>query len=303
MASYNGERYIAQQLDSLLSQTSNDFTLYISDDCSTDSTWEIIRTYERKFPGKIIAARNTGNSGSAKHNFISMMIEKKDDYVLLCDQDDVWLPRKIEKTILKLQRMEARYGRETPLLVHSDLTVVDENLAVITSSFREAMKVGYNRTALRHFLIQNIITGCTAAYNRALAELIMAVPGYLVMHDWWLGLIAAAFGKIEYLHEQTVLYRQHGNNEIGARDVRTLSYKVNKLLHGNEVRKAINSTYTQAASFLKMYFDILNDGQKTLLSEYISIPAKNKIMRCLTIIKLGSVKYGLERKIANFLFL
>jgi glycosyltransferase involved in cell wall biosynthesis len=302
MASYNGEKYIARQLDSLLSQTSNDFTLYINDDCSTDSTWEIIRTYERKYPGKIIASRNTGNSGSAKHNFISMMIEKKDDYVLLCDQDDVWLPQKIEKTILELRQMEAQYGKETPLLVHSDLTVVDENLAVITPSFHEAMKVGYNRTALRHFLIQNIITGCTAAYNRALAELITAVPGYLVMHDWWLGLIAAAFGKFGYIQEQTVLYRQHSHNEIGARDVRTLGYKVNRFLHGNEVRKDINLTYTQAASFLRMYFDVLNDGQKTLLSEYIRIPAKNKIMRCLTVNKLGVLKHGITRKIANFLF-
>jgi glycosyltransferase involved in cell wall biosynthesis len=303
LAAYNGEKYIAEQIESLLGQTQDDFKLYIRDDCSTDGTWEIIRNYEKRYHGKIIVKQNNRNSGSSKHNFIGMMIDIKDDYIMLCDQDDIWLPDKIEKTISKLKAMEAQYGKEKPLLVHTDLRVVDENLNVISPSCREAMNVGYERTGLRQILIQNVTAGCTAAYNRALAELIRAEPAYMVMHDWWLMLTATAFGKIGYLDEQTILYRQHGANEIGANDVRKFRYKFNRLMHGGEVRKAINQTYDQAASFQEMYLNLLNEEQQVLLSAYRQIPAHNKIMRCLMIIRLGVLKHGIERKIANFLFI
>jgi glycosyltransferase involved in cell wall biosynthesis len=303
LAAYNGERHIAEQIESLFGQTQDNFKLYIRDDCSTDGTWEIIRNYEKRYPGKIIVEQNSRNSGSSKHNFIGMMIDIKDDYIMLCDQDDIWLPDKIEKTISKLKDMEARHGKEKPLLVHTDLKVVDENLNVISPSYRQAMNAGYERTGLRQILIQNVTTGCTAAYNRALAELIRAEPEYMVMHDWWLVLTAAAFGRIGYLDEQTILYRQHGSNEIGANDVRTFRYKFNRLMHGGEVRKAIKQTYDQAASFQEMYSHLLNEEQRVLLSAYRKIPAHNKLMRCLMIIRLGVLKHGIERKIANFLFI
>jgi hypothetical protein len=152
-------------------------------------------------------------------------------------------------------------------------------------------------------LVQNIICGCTVAYNRALAELVRAEPAFMIMHDWWLGLIAAAFGKIGHLDDQTVLYRQHGRNEIGARDVRTFSYKLYKLTHGGEVRQVFNQTYEQARSFLRLYRPLLNEKQKALLSAYIQIPAHNKVVRFITINRLGVLKYGIARKIANFLFI
>jgi hypothetical protein len=125
----------------------------------------------------------------------------------------------------------------------------------------------------------------------------------MVMHDWWLGLLAAAFGKIGYLEEQTILYRQHGKNEIGARDVRTISYKLHKLARGKEIREALNRTYEQARSFLRLYGPLLDEGRKEFLSAYIGIPAHNKIMRIITIIRLGALKHGIARKTAGFLFI
>jgi glycosyltransferase involved in cell wall biosynthesis len=303
MATYNGEKYVAEQLDSLFAQTRNDFTLYIRDDCSTDSTWEIIRDYESRYPERIRATKNNRNTGGAKHNFIGMMADIKDDYVMLCDQDDVWLPDKVGKTIEKLKTMEAKYGKATPLLVHTDLKVVDENLKIIFPSFRVAMNAGYDYTKLRHLIIQNMISGCTAAYNFALAKLITVEPVFIIMHDWWLGLIAAAFGEIGHLDEQTVLYRQHGLNEIGATDVRTISYKLHKLTHGGEVRKAIEQTYEQASAFLQLYAPLLNKDQKVLLSAYTQIPGHNKIARFIMINRLGVLKHGIARKVANFLFI
>jgi glycosyltransferase involved in cell wall biosynthesis len=302
MAAYNGEKYVAQQLESLLRQTRLDFVVHIHDDHSTDKTWEIIKSYESRNPGKIIVFQNPHNSGGAQHNFINMMINVKDEYVMLCDQDDVWMPDKVEKTIKKIRDLETLYGKDTPILVHTDLTVVNENLGVISPSYRRAMKVGYYRIKLRHLIIQNIVTGCSAAYNRSLASLMMAAPDYMVMHDWWLGLIAAAFGRIGYLNEPSLLYRQHAANQMGAHDVRTLGYKLKKLTHGNDVRQIISRTYRQAAAFLRMYWPLLSTEQITLLTAYVQIPQEHKLMRCMWIIRLGVLKHGISRKIAHFLF-
>lgn len=302
LASYNGERYIGEQIESLLKQTIQDFVLCIHDDHSSDNTFAIIQDYAARYPSKIIAMQNTVNSGGAKHNFVRMMLEYKEDYVMLCDQDDVWLPEKIEQTFAKMQEMENKYSRETPLLVHTDLMVADENLQIISSSFASTINVNCNRTQLKEQLVQNVLTGCTAMYNRALADLLLNEPDYMMMHDWYLMLIAVAFGKIEFLKERTVLYRQHGSNEIGVKDVRRLKYKLNKLLNYKEIKTAISNTYLQASSFLTCFRDRLTDEQIALLETYCCIPRMHKIARWNTIYRLGVSKNSLDRKIAYFLF-
>ena len=304
MATYNGEKYLPQQLQSLIDQTYKDFKVIIYDDCSTDSSFDIIKQYAEDYPDVIFAYQNKINSTSAKYNFMNMMIGYKDDYIMLCDQDDVWLDDKIEITLEKMSRMEQKYGKQTPLLTHTDLTVVDDNLNVISPSFREAMNADYSKTELRQQLIQNTLTGCTCMYNRAVADLIVDVPDYCVMHDWFLMLVVSAFGKIEALpNTQTILYRQHKENQVGAKDVRTLKYKINKLLNGKDVRRAINETYTQAESFYNIYKNKLSNSQISLLKAYINIPNLNKFGRWRTIVKLGVLKNGIARKIANFIFI
>ena len=302
LVSYNGEKYIAEQIDSLLAQTNQEFKLFIQDDKSTDNTFRIISEYADRYPGKVFLFQNERNTGGAKHNFIKKMIDYKDDYVMLCDQDDVWLPEKIEISLAKIKELETMCGAKTPLLVHSDLRVVNENLETISPSFRIAMNADYSKTSLRHQIIQNTLTGCTAIYNRALADLVTAEPQFMVMHDWWLMLIAAAFGKIATLDEQTVLYRQHKDNNIGAKDVRTLRYKMNKLLHGKEVKQALSDTYLQAESFSEVFHDKLTSEQLALLNKYCDIPNHIKPIRWLIICRLGVLKNGLARKIANFIF-
>jgi glycosyltransferase involved in cell wall biosynthesis len=302
LASYNGEKYLAQQIDSLLAQTQSMFTLHIRDDGSTDGTWEIIRRYRDVYPGKIIAERAERNSGSAKHPFMHLMTRVRDDYIFLCDQDDVWLPDKIEKTLGKLKDMEKRFGTRTPLLVHTDLIVVDEHLKRIAPSFQTMTHTDFRRRELRNLLVQNSITGCSAAYNRALAEYITAEPPGIVMHDWWIALVAAAFGNIDHLGEAAILYRQHAGNEIGAKSIRTLRYKLYKLTHGNEIRRALEGTYRQAAAFLRMYGSRLAPPQSRLLREYSEIPNLKKWRRIQTLYRLRTLKYGAAREIAHLLF-
>ena len=303
MTSFNGERFIGEQIASLLAQTLQDFKLYIQDDKSTDNTFAIVEKYAEKHPDKIHAAQNTENSGCAKLNYIRMMIAHKNDYLMLCDQDDVWLPDKIEVTLAKMREMEAKYGAKTPLLVHTDLRVVDNELETISPSFKAAMNANYEKTKLHNQVIQNTLTGCTVMYNRVLAELITEAPTFMAMHDWWLMLIASAFGEIGSLDKQTILYRQHSENEIGAKDVRTLSYKINRVLNRAEIKEALSSTYAQAQGFLDVFNNSLSADQKKLLEAYIDIPNHYKLARIIIVFRLGVFKNGFSRKIAQIIFI
>jgi len=303
MATYNGERYISEQLDSLFAQTFTDFTLYIQDDKSTDSTMCILMDYQKKYPEKIVLTQLEKNTGSAKHNFLKLMSEIQDDYIMLCDQDDVWHPNKTEITLSKIRLMEKEHPGQ-PALVFTDLTVVDEKLNTVNASYIEAMNSDYSHTAFQQTLIQNVLTGCTAMYNRKVSELLKSrVPKYCIMHDWWLLLVSSAFAEISHISDQTILYRQHDRNSVGAKDVRTLSYKINRLIDGRDVKLAIQETYPQAESFLEVYRDMLSPWQIEVVKLYCTIPNVNKLKRWLTVRRIGSFKIGVTRNIAYFIFI
>ena len=303
MATYNGERFIKEQIESLLGQTVQNFKLYINDDKSTDSTFEVAQEYEKKHPEKIFVSQNEKNLGGAKQNFIQMMINHKDDYILLCDQDDVWLPDKIDKSLHKMKEMELQHDKSKPLLVYTDLTVVDENLNIISQSYFKTEDIYNKKKTLNKIVARNITTGCTVMYNRALADLIESTPEHMIMHDWWLTLIACAFGELSTIFEPTVMYRQHSDNEIGVIKVKTLSHMLHKLINYKEAKKVLNDTYAQATSFLNMYNYKLSKEQKEFLSAFCDIPNHNKITRWIMICRLGVLKKGILRKISSFIFI
>jgi len=302
LATYNGEKYLAEQLDSLLAQTFIDFTIHVQDDVSTDSTWEILESYKARYPDKFHITQRMTNSGSAKNNFLDLITTVRDKYLMLCDQDDVWLPNKIELTMAKMKSMEQDYPNQ-PLLVHTDLQVVDENLNIINPSFRKQTKRNYNRKAFHQILNLNIASGCTIMYNLELANLLEKIPTHCVMHDWWLKLVATAFGKVDHINDATILYRQHGKNACGAKDVRKLSYKINRLLNGRELKATLHETCHQAGCLLEIYNDKLTDQQKYILQGYSSIPHAWKGKRIATIFRLRTFMPSLSRNIALMLFI
>lgn len=303
MSTYNGAKYVQEQLDSLFEQTYQDFVIVINDDFSSDDTVNIIKNFQSQYPDKITLFENALNTGSPKYNFLKLMINHKDNYLMLCDQDDIWKPNKIELTLRYMRQAENTYGYSCPILVHSDLTVVDEDLNQISESFKSDMNADYSKTGLNQQIIQNTLTGCTAMYNRALSELITSEPEYTVMHDWWLILIASAFGHVIPIKEQTIYYRQHKNNEIGAKNVNRFSYKIHRLLNADDIKKSIHSTYPQAKSFLDIYRDVLSNEQIHLLEEYCSIPTLTKIGKWKKIVQLHTYKNGFTRNLGYFLFI
>ncbi|MCL2482964.1 MAG: glycosyltransferase family 2 protein [Propionibacteriaceae bacterium] len=303
MATFNGAQYVGEQLDSLLRQTRAPDRILIRDDRSTDSTAEILSRYQRAHPDLIEVSINQVNSGNAGRNFMSMMTTERDDYVMLCDQDDIWLPDKIELTSARMAQLEAQWGASVPCLVHTDLTVVDEDLTPTGDSFRTSTFANYDRTELKDQIIQNTATGCTIMYNRALAQLITEVPQHMVMHDWWISLIAAAFGQIGHIDDCTVLYRQHQANQIGVADMRTLRYKLSRLINPDRVRADIAKTYPQALELKSLFSHRLSPDQIRLLDSYCAIPHLNKVHKIAMVARLGVWKTGFSRNVAYLLFI
>ena len=303
LAAYNGEKYITGQIESLLLQTYQDFKLYIRDDKSTDSTFSIALKYASENPGKVFAESNETNTGEARFNFIEMMIDLKDDYIMLCDQDDVWQPDKIEKSLDTIQALEDKHGRDTPLLVHTDLNVVNDNLDVISSSYEKMSNKDFRKTSLSFAVTMNNAAGCTIIYNRALGNLIQAKPGFIVMHDWWLTLTAAAFGKIGVISEPTVLYRQHDDNSKGAKKVLSPGYILFVLKNIKTMASMINDSYKQAGSFLETFKDKLTGDQLELLKAYASIPGLSRVKKLRTVFKYKTFMHGVARKTAQLMIL
>lgn len=303
LAAYNGEKYISEQLDSIWGQSFRDIRLVVSDDASQDRTWEILQEYKKRFPDRMTILRHEKPTGSANANFFQLMRDYQDEYLMLCDQDDVWCVDKVETSLRKIQELEKIHRKTTPLLAYTDMTVVDENLNIISESFREAMNADFTRSELNQIVVQNTMAGCTAIYNRALAEKIIGEPAYMVMHDWWLLLIAGAFGRMESMREQTMLYRQHSSNVMGAKDVRTFVYKLHKVLRGEDIKIALEETYRQAESFLSLYRDQLSEKQIRVLEMYADLPNENKINKWVTLYRGKFWKNGAARKAGQMLFI
>ena len=302
LAAYNGEQYIKAQIESILHQTVQDFVLYVNDDCSEDRTWEILKGYARQYPGKIVVTRSLKNSGSSKANFLGMMLEHRDDYLMLCDQDDVWFPEKIEKTLRKMRKLEKKFGTETPLLAYTDLKVTDKDLNVLAESMMQRVAADFTRTSLRSELAQNTLTGCTAMYNRALAEKLTKLPDFTVMHDWWLMLIAVSFGHAGYLPEATIFYRQHGDNSIGTRNMRSAGFLARFMLKADVIRKALYETYAQAESLYRIFGNQMEKEKAALVKAYAEMQTQNKPGRILTLFRLGTWKQGLVRRLGQMIY-
>lgn len=165
-----------------------------------------------------------------RDHFFWLMKECEASYMMFCDQDDVWHPDKVEKTMRALLEAEDEAGTDTPVLVFTDLTPVDEKLRPIASSLMKMQKQYTDVIDYRALFMQNIVTGCATGINRALAQLAEQCTdtSQVIMHDWWLGVVAARFGRVVYLDEGTMLYRQHGGNSVGAKNVSGLSYIIRK---------------------------------------------------------------------------
>lgn len=301
LATYNGERYIREQLDSILKQDYENWLIRACDDASTDHTYEILTEYKEKFPNHFLITKNEKRFGSAKLNFFSLIKQSSADYVMCCDQDDVWLPNKISLTMKEMKRQEAGRGSawqksEIPILVHTDLKVVDADLQVVSESFFEHSNLR-KEFGYKDVLIQNHVTGCTMMMNKALVTLINFENEYenILMHDWLAAIVGVGLGKVAFVDQPTMLYRQHAVNSVGAKKygLALLIFK----LKNNSIRKSLVDTTKQAEEIAKTYQDELPRDLYQLTNRYAQIYGKGKFYRMGFYVKNRIWKKGLPRQI------
>ncbi|MCD8323780.1 MAG: glycosyltransferase family 2 protein [Clostridiales bacterium] len=318
VASYNGEKYLGELLDSLLAQSETGWVAYIHDDGSTDGTAVVIAEYANRYPEKFVCVEGEP-SGGAKNNFFFLFRQVEAPLYMCCDQDDVWLPDKMEKT---LRRMRGSRGAEScdpmtgaerealcdnvgrtaeiPRLVFSDLRVADRELHPIADSMNQYQRLHCEDLAACHLMIENVVVGCTMMVNRALRDRLIEVTDLtdVVMHDWWAALIAAQFGGIAYLDEATILYRQHGDNEQGARKFGP-SYIMYKLTHSKQaIRGAVEEKQRQARLFAEIY-DLPDDSAIRLFGDALDA---GKLRRIRLYRQSGVRKSTFSRNMGLYIF-
>ena len=270
LAVYNGAEYLRDQLDSILAQTDGHWHLTISDDGSEDASPEIIEAYARRAPDRISVYRSGTRFGCARDHFFHLMARCEAEYMLFCDQDDVWYPDKVKKTREALVKAASDFGPDTPIMVFSDQTPTDAALKPLASSLMRYQGQYFESFDYRSILMQNVVTGGAMGINRALARLGTSPedPSPIIMHDWWLAAVAARFGRIIYIDEPLGTYRQHGNNAVGAKDVGSAGYAVRSIAGLGGVRGAILKKKRQAEAFMRAYGAMLDAEDMAFLQAF-----------------------------------
>ena len=293
LSTYNGEKFLGEQLNSLLAQSHKNFILVVRDDGSRDRTVSILEGYADDHPERIhLLSRDGVNMGaSAGFAFLVDYVLKnkellglKSTYMMFCDQDDTWFPEKIEKLLAAMLATEADNDSTLPIVVHSDLLVVSEQNTAIAKSLISYQGLEIERNSFPNLVISNLVTGCTALINEPLAEKALPIPEKAIMHDWWLALVAAAFGKLVYLDIPLVHYRQHGNNAIGAKEFTKVSVASMPLWSRILARKPsehLIEVSIQAAEFNRRYGSQLSGRERLSLRLCIGMGIKIGIVQRL----------------------
>ncbi len=254
LPTYNGAPYLEAQLASIHAQTLRPSRVLLRDDGSTDATPVVIHALRERYGDWLQVLPADGNLGCTA-NVNRLLQATTAPYVALADQDDLWLPQKLEQALALMQQLELRHGAAMPLLVHTDLELVDGQAQPLGCRYLERQRLDPERTDPVDLALTNVVTGCTALLNRALVQKALPIPAEALMHDWWLALVASAFGQIALAEQPGVLYRQHGANVLGAQGLglRYWRQRLQSLLADPAAGGHTRAALQQAALFAQRY--------------------------------------------------
>lgn len=280
---FNGEHFLAEQLDSIFAQNHDNILLVCRDDASSDTSAAILAHYLTAHSDNMwLLEDGLGNLGASGSFSLLMQWALKymdsclqEVYVALADQDDIWHPDKLSCT---LQMMTAAESGQVPLLVHSDLNVVDKHGQLMSPSLMAYQGLDPARTGFPSQLVSNTVTGCTVLMNQALLHKALPVPADAVMHDWWLSLVASCFGQLLFIDRSLVEYRQHDRNTLGARahspatsGLRMLA-RLLQFRQLPEAQRLLEKAAAQAAAFQTRYAHELTAHHQQSLHDVMRLP-------------------------------
>lgn len=296
LATYNGEKFIKQQLDSILENSYKDILVEVCDDGSSDGTVEIVKKYAEQYEC-VKFHQNEKNLGYVM-NFMEGIKRSRSPYVMLCDQDDIWHADKIEKTLGRMQKLEKSEGNRNPIMVYTDAMNYDSDTGKELGSFHQSSRLDTKKVDTAHLFMENKCIGCTVMMNAAIREYLKELPEEIRVHDWWLALICSHFGKISYIAETTLQYRQHSGNMIGGSGF--LDYVKNRLQNVSRQREAIRETFIQGEAFYKIFGKELSAEKKEIAKQFAEMSGASAFKRRKNMIHYGFCKSGFVRNIALF---
>lgn len=306
LACLNGEALLPELLRSLQAQTHDAWRLWIRDDGSSDRTVALVESFAAADARIHLLHRGGPPMGVAgAFGWLLDRVPADVRYVMFADHDDVWLPRKIEITLAAMCSAES--ATPGPVLVHTDLRVVDDALRVLHQSFWELSGIRPEPVTLRRLIVQNVVTAPSAMLNAPLLRLVGGTPHEAIYQDWWCACVAAAFGRVIAVPEATVLYRQHGGNAVGAKRARLPLHDLPRaawsaLRATSRLREDIGRTAAQAGAFLRRYEPALDDGDRAFLRAYARIPDEPYFARKLAVLRLRIRReHGLWRNLGVLL--
>ncbi len=266
LSTYNGQRWLAAQLDSVLAQTHADLVVTVRDDGSADGTREVLAAYAARDPRVHWTA---GENVGVKRSFLDLLSASTGDVVGFCDQDDVWEPDHVERAVAALA---ARTG---PALWCSNLLVTDAGLRPLGR--HDLVRRG---PSFANALVEGIAYGCATLLNRPAVDLLRSPPEHVVMHDAWSYLVVSALGEVVYDRAPTVRYRQHGDNTVGVGggSLSRWSRRVHKAWSADYV----GSYRRQAGELRRLHGDRLPDHVRRELDAFLAPGAAARVQYALT---------------------
>lgn len=250
LSAYNGEKYISQQIESILRQKQVQISLLVRDDGSKDLTWKVLSGYAAVYQNiRIYAGKNIGTQRS----YFDLLIHADTDmdYYAFSDQDDVWHPRKLQRAVEALSGLTA----SQPLLYAGNVVWACEDLQT-KKRFHRRIR---NNPSFGNALVENICMGCTEVFNKSLMELARTHPPHCeILHDWWLYMTASCFGRVYFDEGAYILYRQHGQNQVGMRNTHWKRWK-HRIKNFRRLRGLLSD---QAADFAFVYQDVLEKNRE-----------------------------------------
>lgn len=286
LATYNGEKYLNEQLESIFQQDFQDFRVVIRDDGSTDHTLDIITKWKDLFPQKIDFVQDDFKNLGPTQNFNQLLRYAQAPYICFCDQDDKWLPQKLSKQLEFIQSIEERQA-DKGVMIFCDLIICDEQMEIICTSLIEKDRLKTHAISPNRLLMQNVPYGCATMINRNLLSQIMPIDERALLHDHWMAIISSLLGEIKFLDEALIYHRIHQKNASRAESEhrkeasKSLSKKINNQNFHNYLFKQV----AQAEAILDHLHPQLDQKQINLLQAFIQLRSRSGLSRKWIIVK------------------
>ena len=282
MATYNGEKYLVEQLDSIINQTYRNWNLLIRDDNSTDKTLEIIQNYHKKDKRIKILKDNKGNLGIVR-NFEELLKSSESEFIMFSDQDDIWVENKLDMYLKMIEKIKNK-----GFMIHSDAILFDKNKSnILKDTFisKKAINKGLENVFFNYF-----VQGATILISKEIKNFILPFPKEVYLHDRYIHLISELFFERIFVNKALIYYRQHGDNQIGAKN--TIRELLLKRYFDERDRQLIKVIYNK-------YGSLLTEDKKKLIEEYFKITdiKKNRFNRFLNL-KKSKISIPLKKQIS-----